>query len=125
MGRLPGRPVSGPPIDFEGLRHAPTNEAGVVFLFGHMSRRLGFLVEALQTGYPDCEAKRLVGPDEWQTVRIEFEYESKNFHTHRHDPAGCDVIVCWKHNWPECPEHIEVIALSDHVARLATDAVPI
>ncbi|HKV93584.1 MAG TPA: hypothetical protein VJW20_13640 [Candidatus Angelobacter sp.] len=29
-----------------------------------------------------------------------------------HDPKKCDVIVCWVHNWPECPKHIEVIELS-------------
>ena len=41
---------------------------------------------------------------------IEFEYESRNFLRHLHDPSQCDIIVCWKHNWPECP--LEVIELS-------------
>jgi hypothetical protein len=44
-------------------------------------------------------------------VRIEFEFESKNFLKHMHEASWCDAIVCWKHNWPECP--LEVIALSD------------
>ena len=26
-----------------------------------------------------------------------------------HDPAKADIIVCWEHNWPECP--LEVIEL--------------
>lgn len=34
----------GPPIEFRGLRHAPINEQGVVFLFGMVSREIGFLV---------------------------------------------------------------------------------
>lgn len=38
----------GQPIDFRGLRHAPINEQGVVYLFGMVSRELGFSVEALQ-----------------------------------------------------------------------------
>jgi hypothetical protein len=25
---------------------------------------------------------------------------------------GAEIIVCWEHNWPECPEGIEVIELS-------------
>jgi len=42
-------------------------------------------------------------------VRIEFEYESRNFLKHMHPANGCDLIVCWRHNWPECP--LEVIEL--------------
>jgi hypothetical protein len=26
-----------------------------------------------------------------------------------HDPSKCDLIVCWRHNWPECP--LEVLEL--------------
>jgi hypothetical protein len=29
---------------------------------------------------------------------------------HGHRVEGCDMIVCWKHNWPECP--LEVLELS-------------
>jgi hypothetical protein len=39
-------------------------------------------------------------------VRIEFEYESRNFLLHQHSVMHCDVIVCWKHNWPECPRDV-------------------
>lgn len=120
--RLPGRPVCGPPIDFAGLRHAPTNEAGVVFLFGAMAKELGFLIDSLQSEFPDCIAKRLVAPDTWQTVRIEFEYQSKNFLAHGHDPEGCDLIVCWEHNWQGCPSHLEVIALKEEVRALSIDS---
>jgi hypothetical protein len=101
----------GPPLNFRGLQHAPINEQGVVFLFGMVSAELGFLVEAVQTGYPDCEAKRKINNDRWQRVRIEFEYQSRNFRDHGHDPAGCDLIVCWEHNWSECPASLEVLEL--------------
>lgn len=60
--KLPDRATYGNPIDFRGLRHEPANEDGVVFLFGMVARELGFLVEAVQAGFPDCEAKRQVGP---------------------------------------------------------------
>jgi hypothetical protein len=104
-------PNFGRPIDFRGLRHAPINEQGVVFLFGIVAYELGFIVEAVQAGYPDCEAKRCVDrkSQRWQRVRIEFEFRSRNFLDHGHDPAGCDVIVCWEHDWPECP--LEVLEL--------------
>ena len=36
-----------------------------------MSEQLGFLVLRVQTGFPDCEAMRVVGEDRLQRVRIE------------------------------------------------------
>lgn len=114
--RLDGRPTYGNPIDFRGLRHEPVNEQGVVFLFGMVAKELGYMVEGVQTGYPDCEAKRQVEGGRWQGVKIEFEFESKNFN---HPPDGCDVIVCWRHNWDSCPKHIEVVELSSVIKTLA------
>lgn len=116
--KLQSRPVYGDPIDFRGLRHEPVNEQGVVFLFGMVARELGYLVEAIQNGFPDCEAKRQVSRGQWQTVQIEFEYASRNFDEHGHDPEKCDVIVCWIDNWPECPECLEVLALSEVINKL-------
>jgi hypothetical protein len=74
-----------------------------------MVRDLGYIVTLLQAEFPDCEALRQVKQDRWQRVRIEFEFESLNFVKHGHDVKGCDMIVCWKHNWPECP--LEVVEL--------------
>ena len=92
-----------------------------MFLFGMVARELGYLVEVLQVGYPDCEAKRQVEPGEWQRVRIEFEYESRNFRDHGHSPVGCDIIVCWRHNWQECPANLEVVELKSVIQTLASD----
>ncbi len=117
--KLGNRPTYGNPIDFRGLRHEPVNEGGVVFLFGMVARELGYLVEAVQAGFPDCEAKRQVEAGKWQRVRIEFEYESRNFRDHGHPPEGCDIIVCWRHNWSECPAELEVVELRSVVATLA------
>jgi hypothetical protein len=117
--KLHGAPTYGDPIDFRGLRHEPVNEQGVVFLFGIVARELGCLVEAVQTGYPDCEAKRQIGPGKWQRVRIEFEYESRNFRDHGHPVNGCDIIVCWRHNWSDCPQNLEVLELRNVIKTLA------
>jgi hypothetical protein len=112
-----GRAVMGEPFDRSPMTNAPVNELGVVLLFGMVAADLGFQVEALWGRFPDCEAKRRVAKGKWQQSRIEFEYESKNFHLHGHDPKGCDVIVCWRHNWKGCPEELEVIELSRLVGR--------
>lgn len=118
--KLRDRPTYGNPIDFRGLRHEPVNEQGVVFLFGMVARELGYHVEAVQTGFPDCEAKRQIGDSGWQRVRIEFEYESRNFRDHGHAVDGCDVVVCWRHNWPDCPSSLEVLELRSVIRSLAS-----
>jgi Homing endonuclease associated repeat len=115
---LRDRPVLGAPLSLPGLAYEPANESGVVFLFGMLAHRLGFQVESLQAGFPDCEAARQIQPGKWQRVRIEFEYESRNFLLHRHPPEACDVIVCWRHNWPECPETLDVVELRKFVRQV-------
>jgi hypothetical protein len=117
--KLVDRRTYGEPINFRWLRHAPVNEAGVTILFGMVARDLGYLVESVQAGFPDCEAKRPIASGQWQRVRIEVEFESRNFRDHGHSANDCDVIVCWAHNWPECPAHIEVIELSRVIRQLA------
>jgi len=112
------RPVYGYPLAPTSLVHAPTNEMGVVYLFGMLSVQLGIVVTRIQTEYPDCEAMREVETGRWQRIQVEFEYESRNFLLHKHDPAECDMIVCWVHNWPECPEEIEVLELSGEMRRI-------
>jgi len=111
--------IVGAPLNFRGMIYAPTNEQGVVFLFANISNDLGFKVENVQTEFPDCTALRKIGPDKYQRVRIEFEMYSKNFNEHRHDPSQCDIIVCWKHNWPEYPKaDIEIISIFDEIKEL-------
>jgi hypothetical protein len=109
---LPDRPMLGPPTRPCGLAYEPVNEMGVMALFCMLSRQLGFVIESVQSAFPDCEAKMEVEPGRWQHFRIEFEYESRNFKDHRHDPEKCDLIVCWRHNWKDCPPHLQVLELS-------------
>ena len=115
---LQKRPTYGEPLDFPALRHEPVNEQGVVLLFGMVAKHLGYVVESVQAAFPDCEAKRQIAPRRWQRVNIEFEFESRNFRDHGHPLTGCDVIVCWHHNWPDCPAHIEVLELSSFIKSL-------
>jgi hypothetical protein len=121
LGRSSGNPAQlyGEPIDFRGLRHAPINEQGVVYLFGMVSRELGFYIEAIQQGFPDCEGKYLHDSKKnlWAKARIEFEFKASNFQEHGHDPNQCDFIVCWINDWPDCP--ITVIELRKEILKLA------
>src|SRR5262249_22687965 len=107
---LINQPIYGTPLLTAALLTAPTNEAGVMFLFVSMGRELGYAAMKVQAEFPDCVALRKVDHERSQLVRIEFEYESKNFLAHLHDLDGCDMIVCWRHNWEECS--LEVLELS-------------
>jgi hypothetical protein len=110
------QPMYGEPLLDSPLMCAPINELGVVLLFGAMARQLGFYVIRVQSEFPDCEALRRVERDRCQLVKIEFEQESRNFLVHNHPLSGADLIVCWSHNWLECP--LEVIELKSLVGKL-------
>ena len=112
---LVNQPIYGPLMRPCPLAHGPVNEAGVIFLFGALAEKLGYVVTRIQSGYPDCEAMRRIEGDRWQRVRIEIEYESRNFVKHMHDASQCDLIVCWTHNWRECP--LEVLELEKEAYR--------
>jgi hypothetical protein len=112
---LKDRPVYGASLIGQAMCFAPVNEMGVVFLFGAMASQLGFMVTWVGTQFPDIEAIREVEPGRWQRSRIEVEFQSRNFLQHFHDPKECDLIVCWEHNWPECP--LEVIELKGLIGK--------
>jgi len=127
LAPMPQRPIDlspiqlyGEPFDFRGLRHAPINEQGVVYLFGMVSRELGFYVEALQQGFPDCEAKYLHDAKRnlLARARIEFEFKASSFKEHGHDPNKCDLIICWINDWPESP--LRVIELKQEILKLSS-----
>lgn len=116
---LKDRPIYGRPMMDMALGLAPTNEMGVVFLFGTVAKELGYMVVRLQTEFPDCEAYREVEPERWQRIRIEFEFESRNFLAHGHRVDDCDLIVCWRNNWEGCP--LEVVELQAVMGEFAAD----
>ncbi len=92
------------------MEYAPVNELGVVFLFSHVAKRLQFRIVKIQPQFPDCLAHRRAGDTE-RPCRIEFELRSSSFRAHGHDPMGCDIIVCWHHDWHDKPSTLEVIEL--------------
>jgi hypothetical protein len=81
--------------------------------------RLGFVVESVGVQFPDCLAKRKVSGGVWQQCKIEFEFQSRNYRD-SHPKDGCDVIVCWEHNWLDCL--VEVIELRSKIETLREPA---
>jgi hypothetical protein len=115
---LKDRPLLGAPTGLPAFPYEPVNEMGVMVLFSMLAPQLGFVIESVQSSFPDCEAKIEVEPGRRQHFRIEFEYESLQFKKHGHDPSQCDLIVCWRHNWKNCPPNLQVLELSKIVKNL-------
>ena len=117
-----GKPCRlGRPLNFRGILYEPQSEHAVIHLFGTVSEEMGYRIEKIQHAYPDCIALRKVpgGRGAWERVRVEFELRSSHFRLHKHDPAYCDVIICWEHNWEACP--LEVVELKRVVEALAAE----
>ncbi|MBI4726932.1 hypothetical protein HY768_06875 [candidate division TA06 bacterium] len=104
VSKKSGRGISivGKPINYGGLIYGPVNELGVVLLFGMIFEELGIIVEEVKSGFPDATIRRFNGKG-WTRELVEFEYESLNFKQHNHSVSGCDMIICWSHNWKDCP----------------------
>ena len=109
------RSIVGDPINFEGLIYGPLNENGVIFLFSKIHDKLGINIEAIQPGFPDAKGRRKIRKG-WEDIWIEFEFKSSQFKVHGHDPKDCDAIICWEHDWKDCP--IEVIELKTKIEEL-------
>jgi len=107
--------VFGAPLNFKALQHEPVNEQGVVVLFGMVAGEMGFLIDAIRSDFPDCRAKRRTKRGYVDAV-IEFEFRSSEFRNHGHDPAECDLVVCWENDWPDCP--VEVLELKSAIRQL-------
>ena len=81
------------------LKSTPVNEAETIELFKLARPLLGWHIVHLQTRFPDAVIENPQG----QRLVAEFEYLARNFKAHHHDPAGCDLVVCWSDNWPGAP----------------------
>jgi len=108
-------PLVGPPINFRGLIYAPVNENGVIFLFSKVAEDLGITIEGIQVKFPDAFGKRYE-KDKGYPITIEFEYRSSDYERHGHPKEGCDLIICWEHDWKECP--LQVIELKSLLKKL-------
>jgi hypothetical protein len=102
-------------LGFRAFAFAPTYELEVVSLFSSVAEELGFEIVAQRPAFPDCEARRLYDPrrKRYRKCLIEFEFRSSDYRKHNHPMKGCDLIVCWEHNWKECP--LEVLELSSKI----------
>lgn len=84
-------------------------ENGVVFAFGRIYDELDFAFDKIEFKGDSPDA---IATKNGKKIRIEFEVHSSDFRKHGHDVNSCDLIICWRHDWSECPSSIEVLELS-------------
>jgi len=98
----------GDPIQFRGMKFAPVDKKGVIFLFGMIASELGFIIESLSPEFPDCLARRCIDLEnnQWEQTRIQFEYCCSEADVEKIQENGCDLIVCWLHDLKDCPAEI-------------------
>jgi hypothetical protein len=105
-------------LNFRAFAYTPTCEHDVVQMFGAVAQELGFEILANRSAFPDCQARRR-RPGTRETFvecLIEYEFASSDYRRHGHPVSGCDLVVCWRHDWADCP--IQVLELSTEIHSL-------
>ena len=100
-------------LGVRGIVYEPINEQGVILLFAALCHDLGFMIEGIRSSFPDSLLRRKNIKGTWNSCRAEFEFKSSFFRQHKHDPRQCDLIICWEHDWSDCP--VEVLVLREVV----------
>lgn len=106
----------GEPMELGLMRWTPTNEMGVVALFIEYRTQLGFpIVEFIRPQFPDAAVFEQTGKG-YTRKYIEFEWKSQGYKVHLASKRKCHYVVCWEHNWKECP--IPVIELKAEIPKI-------
>ena len=105
--------VVGEPMELVVMRWTPTNEMGVVALFIEFRKELGFpLIEFIRPNFPDAAVWEAASKGHIRRC-IEFEFRSSGYKSHLKSTRKCHYVVCWDHNWKDCP--IPVIELKKEI----------
>lgn len=103
-------------LNFRGIVYEPINEQGVVLVLAAACKDLGFRLEGIRTKFPDALLRRRNKNGTFSKCAAELEFKSSNYKLHKHPIKGCDLIICWEHDWDECP--IEVLELKEAIKKL-------
>ena len=102
----------GEDLNFRGIRYAPVDTRGVIYIFGLVSEELSYIVESFSVDRLCFAGKRNMSmkKEKLEAVNIGFTLNSSDLKSSGHLTKNCQLLVCWKHEWKECP--VEVLELS-------------
>ena len=106
----------GEPMPLGVMNYAPTNEFGVVAVFVTYRKELGFpILEIIRPQFPDAVVLEKFG-DRYVRRYVEFEFKSSGYKKHLKERKKCHYVVCWKHNWKDCP--VKVVELRKEIKKI-------
>jgi hypothetical protein len=111
--------VVGDPLSDPGFRFAPTNAKGVLLLFVRKIEEFHMYVEEVPEEFPDCYVRQRIEGG-WKRLAVVSAFHSSALRTRGPALSGYDLVVCWEHDWPDCP--LEVIKL--RTVRLEATSAP-
>jgi hypothetical protein len=100
--------ILGDLINIRGFVYAPVNETGVIALLAAMVEDLRLQVEEVRPHAPHYIVRRQTRRV-WERVAVACAYKSSELQAQAWALEGSHLIVCWEHDWPDCP--LDVIEL--------------
>ncbi len=82
---------------WNGPPDVPRNEVQVREMHASRMPAHGYRIAASQEAFPDWLLQDI---ETGEFVLAEVEHRSSSFLAHGHDPAGCQMVVCWEHDEP-------------------------
>ena len=110
--------AKGKPLDFRGIKFAPIDTRGVIFIFGLVCEELNFVVESFGLDRYCFSGKRnrSAKEEKWEAVNLGFALNSLDLKKNERLTKNCELLVCWENGWKDCP--VEVLELSTTLLRL-------
>jgi hypothetical protein len=100
--------IVGDPLNDPRFRFAPTNAKGVLLLFVRKIDEFHMYVEEVPEEFPDCIVRQRTERG-WKRLAVMCAFYSSALRTRGSALSSCDLIVCWEHDWPDCP--LDVVKL--------------
>lgn len=88
----------------------PVNEMHLREMYHHRMPEFGFMVVRSVSAFPDWLCCNRQGEFSY----VEVELLSSSFSSHGHDPALCDLVVCWKHNDDKIAVDVLELSTGEH-----------
>ena len=86
--------------------------------FAIKHKELGFSILMSQDIFPDYVLKDKKG----KLLRAEAEVFASDFQRHKHDIKKCELIICFKNDWKDCP--IKIIEIKvDHFPSIIEEKI--
>ncbi|MCP4580267.1 MAG: hypothetical protein GY839_01520 [candidate division Zixibacteria bacterium] len=92
--------IVGDLVGKRGIVYSPVNRAGVLLIFARLLDEFDMLVEEIADDCGFVIVRRRVDAG-WERVKISLSFKSSEFSNG--SPDDGDLLICWHHDWPDCP----------------------